>query len=74
MDEDPDTSEDIEIAHHIQHLFQFTYKNDWVAEKFLVQRNRKWTQVFNKLLQMGLIKRKRTFRGYQYKWAAVIPQ
>jgi len=71
--EDPDCSEDIEIAHHIQHLFQFTYRDDWVSEQFLVQRDRKWTQVFNKLLKLGLISRKKTFRGYQYKWSAVLP-
>jgi hypothetical protein len=71
--EDPDCTEEIEIAHHIQQLFQCTYKDDWVAEQFLIQRNRLWTKVFNRLVKEGFIARKRTYRGYQYKWSAVMP-
>ncbi len=70
---DPDCTDEIEIAHHIQHLFQYTYKQQWVDNKFLVQRNRVWTKVFNQLVKQGLIKRKRTFSGYQYQWAANLP-
>jgi len=73
MKQDPDCTEEIEIAHHIQHLFQYTYKNQWTDNKFLLQRNRLWTKVFNSLVKQGLIKRKRTFHGYQYKWAASLP-
>jgi hypothetical protein len=73
MKQDPDCTDEIEIAHHIQHLFQYTYKAQWVDNKFLVQRNRVWTKVFNQLVKQGLIKRKRTFQGYQYKWVANLP-
>jgi predicted transcriptional regulator len=72
--EDIDCTDEIEMAHHIQHLFQYNYKNQWVDNKFLLQRNRTWTKVFNNLVKMGLIKRKRTFEGYQYKWVAEMPE
>jgi hypothetical protein len=70
MKQDPDCTDEIEIAHHIQHLFQYTYKQQWVDNKFLIQRNRVWTKVFNNLVKQGFITRKRTFSGYQYKWAS----
>lgn len=71
---DPDCTDEIEIAHHIQHLFQYTYKNQWVDNKFLMQRNRVWTKVFNHLIKLDFIERKRSFPGYKYKWSAKLPE
>jgi|APSaa5957512622_1039677.scaffolds.fasta_scaffold316141_1 hypothetical protein len=70
---DPDTAKENVIAHEIMHMFQYNYKEQWVSQKIIYQRNRLWTKVFNDLLNQGLITRKKTFQGYQYKWAGLFP-
>jgi hypothetical protein len=71
--QDPDTTGDIGIAHAIMHKFQYNYKDKWVAQKALFQKDRRWVRVFNRLVREGLIIRKKTYHGYQYKWAGRFP-
>jgi len=66
---DPDVTEEIEIAHAIKHKFQFSYRDQWVPQKTLFQKDRKWVKVFNKMVDEGLIMKKKTFQGYQFRWA-----
>jgi len=71
---DPDTTDEVNIAHGIMHLFQYNYKDQWVPQTVIFKKDRKWVQVFNKLVKQGLILRKKTVQGYQYKWAGAFPK
>ncbi len=70
---DPDTAEDVQTAHAIMHMFQYNFKDQWVPQKAIHQKSRLWTRVFNDLVKNGLIERKKTFRGYRYRWAGRFP-
>lgn len=70
---DLDTTEEVNIAHGIMHKFQYNYRDQWVPQKVLFQKDRLWVKVFNNLIAQGLIKRKKTYQGYQYKWAGRFP-
>ena len=71
---DEDTTEKIEIAHTIQNMFRYNYKNQWVTQKILHGRSRLWQKTFNELVEMGLIEKKKDFLGYQYRWKAAYPE
>jgi len=66
---DPDTTAEIDIAHGIKHLFEYNYQDQWVPQTVIFKKDRHWVRVFNKLVKDGLILRKKTYHGYQYKWA-----
>jgi len=70
---DPDTAEEVIIAHEIMNQFRYMYKDKWVAQKALHQKNRMHTKVFNDLVSKGFIKKKKTYSGHQYKWTGVFP-
>jgi len=70
---DPDITEEVNVSHGIMHLFQYNYKDQWVPQKVIFRQDRLWVKVFNDLVKRGLIKRKKTFQGYQYKWAGRFP-
>jgi hypothetical protein len=71
---DPDTAEEVDIAHGIMHMFQYQYRERWVEEQALFGNSRLWTKVFNDLVRKGFIERKRTFSGYRYKWKGRFPE
>jgi hypothetical protein len=70
MNKDQET----EYAHAIMHMFRYNYGNAWAPEAFILGRDRVWNKVFNDLLKQGLIERRKTFHGYQYRWKAVYPE
>ncbi|MEM4267512.1 MAG: hypothetical protein QXK37_01640 [Candidatus Woesearchaeota archaeon] len=70
---DPDVGKKIDYAHAIMHMFQYNYKDQWVPQAALIGRDRLWTQTFNELVKKGIIERKKTFFGYQYRWKAKFP-
>jgi len=71
--EDQDTTREVQIGHAIMNQFRFNYKDSWVSDKVLYQKDRTWVKVFNKLIKDGLIKKKKTYAGYQYKWVGGFP-
>ena len=73
MPKDPDLSHENKIAHEIMHMFQFSFRDKWVHQKVLFRSDRLWVKVFNDLVKQGMIVRKKTFSGFQYKWAGRFP-
>ncbi len=73
MMKDPDTTEEVQTAHAIMHMFRYSYRDRWVPQKSINQKDRLWTKVFNDLVKKGLIERKRTLSGYSYRWAGRFP-
>ncbi len=73
MASDPDTGDEVRIAHSIMNRFRYTYGDKWVPQKALFQKSRKHVLVFNRLVREGFIERRKTFSGYQYKWKAQMP-
>jgi len=70
---DPDTAENVKLAHEIQQFMLSNYKNRWVSEKEMKYHTRQHNKVFNELVRRGFIERKKTFFGYQYRWKAAPP-
>jgi hypothetical protein len=63
----------IDIAHEIQILFMYQYKDKDVDQKFINSHSRQWIAVFNDLIKKGFIERRKTQTGYRYKWIAKFP-
>lgn len=73
--DDPDVSENVKLAHEIQHFFRYKVKKDnWVSEKELKYHSRKHNQVFNELVRRGFIERKKTPYGHSYRWKSMMPR
>jgi hypothetical protein len=70
---DEEVTEKLDYAHAIMQMFRYNYENDWVPEAAISQRSRLWNQAFNELVKQGMIERKKTFFGYQYRWKAAFP-
>jgi hypothetical protein len=70
---DPDTTDEVQIGHEIMNMFKYTYHDMWVPQKTIFRQDRKFVKVFNRLLKDGLITRKKTSAGYQYRWAGRMP-
>ncbi len=70
---DEDTTEEINTAHGIMQMFKYSYRNRWVPQKTIFRQDRTWIKVFNDLVKKGFIERKKTFSGYQYRWAGRFP-
>jgi hypothetical protein len=73
MLKDEDTTEEITLAHEIMHQFQYNYQEQWVPQKVLFGTSRRYVKVFNDLVKQGLILRRKSFSGYQYKWVGRFP-
>jgi len=63
-----------QAAAEIMHLFRYFYKDQWAPGNLFDGKSRIWIQVFNDLIKKGIIKRKKTNTGYNYKWAGVFPE
>ncbi len=70
---DPDTAEDVILAHEIKNFFKYNYSDRWVSESQMKNHSRQHNKVFNKLVREGFIARKKTWNGYSYKWNAQMP-
>lgn len=70
---DDQVTEKLDYAHAIMQMFRYNYGNTWAPEAFILGRGRLWTQVFNDLVKQGIIERRKTFHGYQYRWKAAFP-
>lgn len=62
-----------EHMHEIQHLFMYTYKDQWISGTMFAHKSRLWVQAFNELVKEGFIERKKEYPGYKYKWKAQTP-
>ena len=58
----------------IMYLFRYTYKHKWAPDHIFDGKSRLWIQTFNKLVKKGFIKRRKSYPGYEYKWAAAWPE
>jgi hypothetical protein len=67
-------SKKLDIAHEIQQLFRYQYKNQEVDQSFINSHNRLWINVFNDLVKKGFIGKRKTQTGYSYKWIAHFPE
>lgn len=70
---DPDVSREAATGHAIMHMFQYNYRDCWVPERAIFRQDRLWVKVFNDLVERGLIVRRKTATGYQYRWAGQFP-
>ncbi|MFH1848550.1 MAG: hypothetical protein ABH879_00010 [archaeon] len=68
-----DTSKKVDYAHAIMQQFKFQYKDRWVSEKELRQKDRLWTKTFSELVKQGFIEKKKSFLGNQYRWIVPFP-
>lgn len=55
------------------HMFRYKYRNEWAPDSIFNNKSRKWVQVFNQLVDKGLIEKRRKYPGYEYKWKAKWP-
>ena len=62
----------LDAMHHIKHLFQYQYKEQWVDSSFVNKHSRIWVQAFNDLVKEGFIENKKSARGHRYRWKAEI--
>lgn len=62
-----------DIAHEIQQIFMYQYKDREVDQSFINSHSRIWISVFNELVKMGLIYKRRTRTGYKYRWVGKLP-
>lgn len=58
----------------IMYLFRYFYHDRWTPGNIFDGKSRIWVQSFNDLIKEGLIKRKKTRFGFQYKWQAAYPK
>ena len=63
----------LDLAHEIQQLFRYQYKDQWCSQAFINTHSRIWIQVFNLLLKEGFIEKKKTLQGNNYRWITVHP-
>ena len=57
----------------IMHMFRYFYKEMWAPGNIFDGKSRIWIQVFNDMIEKGLIERKKVDFGYQYRWKSVWP-
>ena len=63
-----------EQAHaEIMYLFRYFYKDAWAPENIFNGKSRVWVQVFNNLINLGFIERKKKYPGYKYRWTKPWP-
>lgn len=63
----------LDLAHEIQQLFRYNYSMKWADQSFINQHPRLWIRVFNSLVEEGFIEKKKATQGYNYRWAANLP-
>ncbi len=63
----------LDLAHEIQQLFSYNYSMKWADQSFINQHSRLWILVFNDLVKQGFIEKKKAHQGYNYRWAAKLP-
>ena len=61
-------------AFEIINLFKYTYRHELAPGNIFAGKSRVWVQAFNELVEKGFIERKKTSRGYAYRWLGAFPE